>query len=77
MTTANEHFKATVMPVWDEKGLCPEFAAMVDAHVAQFGSDFEVWNHFGDADGRNPRWFDGQTQRVRPLKMTWQVCLDN
>ena len=69
---AYEHYKETVLPVYKEKGLCPEFAALVDAHVAEWGTH-QIWNFHGDADGRDPKWFDGIARKVKPLKLAYVV----
>lgn len=69
---AREHYKTTVMPTYKAKGLCPDFAALVDAHVAIYGGH-QVWNHHGDANGIDPNWFDTKNQKVKPLKLTYVV----
>jgi hypothetical protein len=70
---SSDHWAATVQPIWDSKGLCPEFTAAVDAHIALHGT-YEVWNHFGgqlDGGESYPSWYDSRAQRCRPLKMAW------
>ena len=72
MNNAYEHYKKTVLPTYEAKGLCPEFAALVDAHVAEWGTH-QIWNWHGDADGRDPEWFDSEKCKVKPLKLAWVV----
>jgi hypothetical protein len=56
-------------------GITPEMADAVNAHVKLYGRA-EIYNHFGDADGRDPNWFNCKTGRVRRLKLTteWVVA---
>lgn len=49
-------------------GITPEMAEAVNAHVKVYGRA-EVYNHFGDADGRDPDWFSCKTGRVHKLKL--------
>ena len=49
-------------------GITPEMAEAVNAHVKVYGRG-EIYNHFGDADGRDPDWFSCKTGRVRKLKL--------
>jgi hypothetical protein len=63
---AQDHWKKNVKPVYKEHGLSPEFASAVNAHVKLHGSR-EVQQHHGGADGNHPRWFNTNTNKVRPL----------
>jgi hypothetical protein len=63
---AQDHWKKNVKPVYKEHGLSPKFASAVDAHVKLHGNR-EVQQRHGDADGNHPRWFNTNTNKVRPL----------
>lgn len=64
---AYSHYKKHVLPIYKKHGLSPEFAKAVNNHVAKHGS-WQVYNHHGDADGRDPHWFDSEKQKVKPIK---------
>ncbi len=49
-------------------GITPEMAKAVNAHVKMYGTG-QIWNHFGDADGGDPDWWDTNARRVRKLKL--------
>lgn len=49
-------------------GITPEMAEAVNAHVKEYGRG-EIYNHFGDADGNYPNWWDWRNGRVRNLKV--------
>ena len=49
-------------------GITPEMAEAVNAHVKEYGTG-QIWNHFGDADGGDPVWWDWKTRQVRKLKL--------
>ena len=49
-------------------GITPEMAEAVNAHVKVYGSA-QIWNHFGDADGGDPVWWDWRNRRVYKLKL--------
>lgn len=49
-------------------GITPEMAEAVNAHVKEYGSH-QIWNHFGDADGGDPDWWDWRNGRVHKLKL--------
>lgn len=73
MTNAREHYKIHVLPIYEDQGLCPEFADAVGRHVAQYGA-YQVWNHHGEADGSDPHWFDRENNCVKPLKLAYVVA---
>jgi len=64
---AYKHYKKHVLPIHKKHGLSPEFAKAVNHHVAKYGS-YQVWNHHGDAEGRDPHWFDSEKQKVKSIK---------
>ena len=49
-------------------GITPEMAEAVNAHVKVYGSA-QIWNYFGDADGRDPDWWNWRNGRVHKLKL--------
>jgi hypothetical protein len=49
-------------------GITPEMAEAVNAHVKEYGRG-EIYNHFGDADGNDPKWWDRRNGRVYTLKL--------
>ena len=49
-------------------GITPEMAKAVNAHVKEYGTG-QIWNHFGDADGGDPVWWDWRNRRVYKLKL--------
>jgi hypothetical protein len=53
---------------YSKLGITPEMAKAVNAHVKKYGIA-QIWNYFGDADGRDPDWWDWKTCRVRKLKL--------
>ena len=53
---------------YSELGITPEMAEAVNAHVKEYGRK-AIYDHFGDADGRDPDWFSRKTGRVRKLKL--------
>jgi hypothetical protein len=63
---AQDHWKKNVKPVYKEHGLSPKFASAVNAHVKEHGSR-EVQQNHGGADGNHPKWFNTNTNKVRPL----------
>ena len=49
-------------------GITPELAEAVNSHVKEYGIG-QIWNHFGDADGGDPVWWDWRNRRVYKLKL--------
>ena len=62
MTRIKKEFK------YGRLGITPEMAEAVNAHVKVYGSG-QIWNHFGDADGGDPDWWDWRNRRVHKLKL--------
>ena len=56
-----------------EQGITPEMATALNDHVKKYG-DHQIWNYFGDPDGRDPDWFDSSTGQVKALKRVWVVA---
>ena len=53
---------------YSRAGITPEMAEAVNAHVKEYGRG-EIYNHFGDADGNDPKWWDWRNGRVHKLKL--------
>ena len=53
---------------YSKLGITPEMAEAVNAHVKEYGRK-AIYDHFGDADGNDPKWWDRRNGRVYKLKL--------
>ena len=72
---SHDHWKKNVQPIYHKKGLSPEFASAVEAHVTKHGP-YQVSNFHSPANRAYPHWWDSEKGKVKKLKQTYVVDED-